>query len=33
MPHTNPFFSTTPGYSGEQNLVDDLVREQIKIYG
>jgi hypothetical protein len=33
MPHTSPFFSTTTGYSGEVNLVDDLVREQIKIYG
>jgi hypothetical protein len=33
MPHTNPFFSTTTSYSGEVNLVDDLVREQIKIYG
>ncbi len=33
MPHTNTYFSTTSGYSGEQNLVDDLVREQIKIYG
>lgn len=33
MPHTNTFFSSTTGYSGETNLVDDLVREQIKIYG
>jgi hypothetical protein len=33
MPNTNTFFSSTTGYSGEQNLVDDLVREQIKIYG
>jgi hypothetical protein len=33
MPHTNTFFSTTTGYSGETNLIDDLVREQIKIYG
>ena len=33
MPNTNPFFSTTTGYSGEVNLLDDLVREQIKMYG
>ena len=33
MPHTNTFFSSTTGYSGETNLVDDLVREQIKMYG
>ena len=33
MPYTSPYFSTTTGYSGEQSLVDDLVREQIKIYG
>ena len=33
MPHTNTFFSSTTGYSGETNLIDDLVREQIKIYG
>ncbi len=33
MPHTNPWFSTTSGYTAEQNLVDDLVREQIKMYG
>lgn len=32
-PHTNTFFSTTTGYSAEQELVDDLVREQIKMYG
>ena len=32
-PHTNPFFSNTTGYTGEVNLFDDLVREQIKIYG
>ena len=33
MPYTSPFFSNTTGYSGEQSLLDDLVREQIKIYG
>ena len=33
MPYSSPFFSTTTGYSGEQSLVDDLVREQIKLYG
>jgi len=33
VPHTNPFFSNTTGYTGEVNLFDDLVREQIKIYG
>ena len=33
MTNTNPFFSTTTGYSGEVNLLDDLVREQIKMYG
>ena len=33
MTHTNPYLSLTNGYSGEQNLVDDLVREQIKFYG
>tara|TARA_R110002050_G_scaffold120397_1_gene238406 strand:+ start:1718 stop:2755 length:1038 start_codon:yes stop_codon:yes gene_type:complete len=33
MPYTSPFFSTVTGYSGEQSMVDDLVREQIKIYG
>ena len=32
-PYTSPFFSNTTGYSGEQSLIDDLVREQIKIYG
>lgn len=32
-PFTNPFFSTTTGYTGEVSLFDDLVREQIKIYG
>jgi len=32
-PHTSPFFSNVTGYTGEQQLLDDLVREQIKIYG
>ena len=30
---TNPFFSNVTGYSGEQNLIDDLVGEQIRMYG
>lgn len=33
MPHTNSFFNTTTGYSGEVSLLDDLVMEQISIYG
>ena len=33
MPHTNPYFSTTTGFSGEQQLLDDLTIEQIAIYG
>ena len=34
MPTTNPYFNSTyPGQTSEQSLVDDLVREQIKIYG
>ena len=33
MPTTNPFFSSTTGYSGEQQLLDDLTREQIKMFG
>ena len=34
MPTTNPFFNSVyPGQSSEQGLVDDLVREQIKMYG
>ena len=34
MPHTNPFFNSTyPGQSSEQSLIDDLVIEQIGIYG
>jgi len=32
-PTTNPFFSNTTGYSGEVNLLDDLTREQIRMYG
>ncbi|QIN96907.1 neck protein [Synechococcus phage S-H34] len=32
-PTTNPFFSSTTGYSGEQELLDSLTREQIAIYG
>jgi len=32
-PHTSPFFSNVTGYTGEQELLDDLTREQIKIYG
>ena len=32
-PHTSPFFSNVTGYSMEQSLVDDLTREQIKLYG
>ena len=33
MPYTNPYFSSTTGYSGEVQLIDDLVREQIKMFG
>ena len=33
MPHTNSYFSTTTGFSGEQQLLDDLTTEQIAIYG
>ncbi len=34
MPHTSPYFNSVwPGQTAEQGLVDDLVREQIKIYG
>ena len=33
MPHTNSFFSNTTGYSTEVSLLDDLCREQIKIFG
>ena len=32
-PFTNPFFTNTTGYTGEMSLVDDLVREQIKMFG
>ncbi len=32
-PHTNSFFSSTTGFSGEQELINDLVIEQIAIYG
>jgi hypothetical protein len=33
-PHTNSFFNSTyPGQSSEQTLIDDLVIEQIGIYG
>ncbi len=33
MPNTNPFFTATTGYQGEQNLVDNLVIEQIAMFG
>ena len=33
MPGTNPFFTATSGYSGEETLIDNLVIEQIGIYG
>ena len=33
MPTTNPYFSSTTGYSGEQRLVDSLVIEQIGMFG
>lgn len=33
MPHTNPFFSSSTGYSGEQELINDLVIEQIGMFG
>lgn len=33
MPTTNPFFSSTTGFSGEQQLLDDLTREQIAMFG
>ena len=32
-PFTSPFFSNTTGYTGEVTLLDDLVREQIKLFG
>ena len=33
MPYTNSFFSNTTGYTAEVSLIDDLVREQIKMFG
>jgi len=33
MPTTNPFFSNTTGYSAENQLIDDLVIEQIGMFG
>ena len=33
MPYTNPFFSSQTGISGEQELINDLVIEQIKMFG
>ena len=33
MPSTNTYFSSTTGYTGEQNLVDSLVIEQIAMFG
>ena len=33
MPNTNTFFATTTGYTGEQQLVDNLVIEQIGMFG
>ena len=33
MPTTNPYFSSTTGYSGEQELVNSLVIEQIAMFG
>lgn len=34
MAHTNPFFNHTyPGQTGEQGLIDDLVIEQINMFG
>lgn len=33
MPYTNPFFSNTTGYSTENSLIDDLVTEQIAMFG
>ena len=33
MPTTNPFFSATNGYTGEQTLIDNLVIEQIGMFG
>ena len=33
MPYTNSYFSTTTGFAGEQQLLDDLTTEQIAMYG
>jgi len=33
MPTTNPYFSSTTGYSGENELIDSLVIEQIGMFG
>ena len=33
MPSTNPYFSSTTGYSGENELIDNLVIEQIGMFG
>jgi len=33
MPYTSPFFSSTTGYSPEVKLIDDLVVEQISMFG
>lgn len=33
MPFTNPYFSNTTGVSGEVGLLDDLTREQIRMFG
>ena len=32
-PYTSSFISSATGYSGEQKLIDDLTREQIKLFG
>ena len=32
-PYTNPYFSTTTGFTAEQELLDDLTIEQIGMYG
>ena len=33
MPSTNQYFTATTGYSGETNLIDNLVIEQIAMFG
>jgi hypothetical protein len=33
MPGTNTFFTATTGYQGEQQLIDNLVIEQIAMFG